>query len=384
MTTTGAAPASVRLPAGRTWRGIPVVLPNRRDPRLHVSAVILSLQVLGQVALDFRVSIAQILVTIGVCAAVEVAITYRQQRALVWPASALLTGNGVAFILRSSGTQHGDWWTLQGIEWFLLAALIGLLSKYVVQVGGRHVFNPSNLGLVAVLLVVGSPRVFPQYLFWGDLTAPVIAALAILIVGVVFILRPLRMLPMATAFLVPFALIIAVLAASGQCMNAIWHTGPICGLEYWTYISTSPELLVYVFYMMSDPKTAPRLPRARVVYGLTTALLAGTMIAFQPTEYGVKVALLAALVMVCTLVPVLDRVAAALPAGSTPPAAPPRLAAFVAALRPNARDGLLQPSVVALALILVTVPMGVGALAGDERLLDLERGISTNGVPATQ
>ena len=44
------------------------------------------------------------------------AITFWRQGMLVWPASALLTGNGVAFILRASGTQHGDWWSLNGIE----------------------------------------------------------------------------------------------------------------------------------------------------------------------------------------------------------------------------------------------------------------------------
>ena len=88
-----------------------MVLPRRRDPRLRVSAVIVSLQVLGQVALDFKVSIAQILVTIAACAVVEVAITYRRKRALIWPASAILTGSGVAFILRAPGTQHGDWWS---------------------------------------------------------------------------------------------------------------------------------------------------------------------------------------------------------------------------------------------------------------------------------
>jgi hypothetical protein len=47
----------------------------------------------------------------------------------------------VAFILRASGTKHGDWWTLHGIQYFLLAAMLALLSKYLVQVGGRHIFN---------------------------------------------------------------------------------------------------------------------------------------------------------------------------------------------------------------------------------------------------
>src|SRR5438270_9780653 len=78
----------------------PVVLPKLRDPRLHLAATITSLQVLGQVAFDFRLSIAQIALCLGTVAVLEVGITARTQHVLMWPASALLTGNGVAFVLR--------------------------------------------------------------------------------------------------------------------------------------------------------------------------------------------------------------------------------------------------------------------------------------------
>ena len=58
-----------------TLRGdtYPVVLPSIRDPRLHVAAVIITVHVLGQVALNFRVSIPQILAAILTCAVLEVA-----------------------------------------------------------------------------------------------------------------------------------------------------------------------------------------------------------------------------------------------------------------------------------------------------------------------
>ena len=78
----------------------PVLLPTWRDPRLHLAGVIVTLQVLGQTAFDFRLSIAQILVSLVTCAVLEVSIAFRRQHVLMWPASALLTGNGVAFVLR--------------------------------------------------------------------------------------------------------------------------------------------------------------------------------------------------------------------------------------------------------------------------------------------
>ena len=98
------APALAGRPSVRI-RGThyPVLLPTVRDPRLHLAGVIVSLQVLGQVAFDFQLSIAQILVSLLTAAVLEVAITFRGQRVLMWPASALLTGNGVAFVLRVPG-----------------------------------------------------------------------------------------------------------------------------------------------------------------------------------------------------------------------------------------------------------------------------------------
>ena len=86
-----AAPVPARTPVpsrtltigGTTY---PVFLPNVRDPRLHVAAVIITVHVLGQVGLHFRVSIPQILAAILTCAIIEIALTFRTAKAFVWPA----------------------------------------------------------------------------------------------------------------------------------------------------------------------------------------------------------------------------------------------------------------------------------------------------------
>jgi Na+-translocating ferredoxin:NAD+ oxidoreductase RnfD subunit len=333
-------------------RPLTIVWPNRRDPRLKLSAVIISLQVLGQAVLSFKVSIAQILVTIGVCAAIEVAITLRRSNVLMWPASALLTGNSIAFILRASGTRHGDWWSLHGIEFFVLAAVLAMGSKYVIRPGGRHRFNPSNLAIVWTLLVIGPAQVFPQYLYWGPLEGPVIAALVVIALGAAWILRTVGMVQMALAFLVPFTAIVAVLAAAGASFVAVWHEGEISGASYWAYISTSPELLIFVFFMMSDPKTAPRPGRPRIVYGVVTAVVAGALIAPQTTEFGVKVAILAGLTVSCALVPLLEDWA-----------------------RRRRPWSLRRPAALAVVIIAIATPLDTLALTGDESIELIERGL---------
>ena len=98
------APALAGQPSLRI-RGTqyPVLLPTVRDPRLHLAAVIITLQVLGQTSFGFQLSIAQILVSLATAAILEFAIAFRNHRVIMWPASALLTGNGVAFVLRVPG-----------------------------------------------------------------------------------------------------------------------------------------------------------------------------------------------------------------------------------------------------------------------------------------
>ena len=78
-----AAPTPARAPSRTLTLGgttYPVFLPSIRDPRLHVAAVIITIHVLGQVGLHFRVSIPQILASIITCAIIEVALTFRSSR----------------------------------------------------------------------------------------------------------------------------------------------------------------------------------------------------------------------------------------------------------------------------------------------------------------
>jgi Na+-translocating ferredoxin:NAD+ oxidoreductase RnfD subunit len=277
----------------------PVLLPSIRDPRLHLASIIITLQVLGQVAFDFQLSIAQILVSLAVAGVLEFGITLWRNRVLMWPASALLTGNGVAFVLRVPGTEHGDWWSTKGWWIFAGTSAVALLSKYVIRVRGSHVFNPSNIGLVLCFLLLGSERSDPLALWWGPLSPALVLALVLIVVGGFLILRRLHLLEIAIGFWLAFAVGIGVLAVSGHTMTAAWHVGPIEGRQFWWLLVSSPEILVFLFFMITDPKTTPASSTGRRVYAVGVGLLATLLIAPQTTEFATKVAILAALALVC-------------------------------------------------------------------------------------
>lgn len=333
------------------------------DPRVRLSIVVMTLQLLGQTVLGFNVSIAQIALALGSCAVIDLAITFWRTRRFVWPASAILTGNGVAFILRVAGTRHGDWLSLNGAGIFVGTAAVAILSKHLVRIDGRHLFNPANLGLVLCFLLVGAPRVFPQYLWWGPLGPAVIVAWAVILAGAVWILRPLRMFGMVATFAIPFSVAVAVLAAGGSCFEATWRADSVCGLNYWIGIALSPEVAIFVLFMMSDPRTSPRTMTGRVLYGGLVSLVAIGLLSVQPTEYGIKVAILAALVVVCPFVPVLERLGPA---------------------RNRRREEGGDPARAAALGVLVAFALSVGVLglSADPRLLKLERGGTIGGGPS--
>ncbi len=285
----------------------PLVLPSIRDPRLHVASVIITIHVLGQVGLHFRVSVPQILAAIIATAVIEVALTFRQTRSFVWPASAMLTGSGVALILRVVGTPPDDPWNTDAWYVFAGVAAFALLTKYVIKYRGTHVFNPSNIGLVVAFVVLGSTRVEPLDFWWAPLNIWMIAAYAVIIGGGLLITRRLRLLVLAAAFWLALNLGIGTLAASGHCMVANWSFTPVCGVDYWRVIVTSPEVLIFLFFMITDPKTVPAGQVGRVLFGILVAVTSTLLMAPQTNEYGTKVGLLAGLVLVCAARPVLDR-----------------------------------------------------------------------------
>lgn len=292
-----------------------VTFPSSRDPRLQLAGVILSLQVLGQTIFGFNVSIAQILTAMVTAAVLEVVITFWLRGAIVWPASALLTGSSVAFILRVAGTQHGQWWSLHGAWIFAATAAVSVVSKYVIRVGDRHVFNPSNIGLLLCFVLLGSNRVNPLDLWWARPGPGLALALAIIVVGGLVIVSRLGMLRVAVAFWVTFAASMAVLAARGHAITTRWHVGPVHGRLFWSALVTSPEILLFLFFMITDPKTAPRGRVSQVIYGASVAVAASLLAAPQQTEFGTKVAILGGLAIVCALRFPLERL---LPATDSP------------------------------------------------------------------
>jgi Na+-translocating ferredoxin:NAD+ oxidoreductase RnfD subunit len=307
------------------------------------------------------VSVPQILAAILASAVIEIVLTFRQSRSFVWPASAMLTGSGVALILRVAGTTPDDPWNTASWYVFAAVAALSLLTKYVIRHRGSHVFNPSNIGLVVTFIMLGSSRVEPLDFWWAPLNVWMLAAYVAIIGGGLLITRRLRLLALAATFWVGLAAGTGILAASGHCMTANWAFAPVCGVDFWRVIVTSPEVMIFLFFMITDPRTVPTGRVARVTFGFLVAVLSTLLIAPQTNEFGAKVGLLAGLTIMSAVRPLLERV---LP---QPKSAADTIRSFVARLAGRggsaARLTLRGAAGVAAAIVLGTGIVAAGSPA---------------------
>src|SRR6185369_3816537 len=146
-------------------------------------------------------------------------------------ASAYITGISVGILVRSPA-----YWP------YALCSLISIMSKYVLRVKGRHLWNPSNFG-ICVLLFLAPETVAALTVQWGNFIWPL---LVIWILGSVIIWRAKRIHISVTYVLSFFAL--AFLRS--------WITGDPWRSEISPI--TGPMYQLFIFFMITDPKTTVR------------------------------------------------------------------------------------------------------------------------------
>jgi Na+-translocating ferredoxin:NAD+ oxidoreductase RnfD subunit len=141
-------------------------------------------------------------------------------------ASAYISGISVGILIRSPA-----FWP------YALCSVISIMSKYVLRVKGRHLWNPSNFG-ICVLLFLAPETVAALTIQWGNFIWPL---LVIWILGSVIIWRAKR-IHISVTYVLSF-LAFAFLRS--------WITGDPWRSE----ISPGPMYQLFVFFMITDPKT---------------------------------------------------------------------------------------------------------------------------------
>lgn len=225
-----------------------VTLPAARDPRWAQLAALSLFCVLGQTWLGWSVTPLEIALSVGTAVAVDVGWTRWRGGRPVVPLSALITGLGIAMLLRSSYPLT-----------FVLAAGLAIASKHLIRrPDGRHRFNPSNFGLVATLaLTNGLTMVTPGQ--WGTSGLVLFAVVA---AGALVVSRA-GALRLSLLYL-----------ASYVAVAPLFHHGGFAWSE-----TLGGEVLAFAFFTVTDPQTAPRRLRDQVWVAPVLALVGAWLMA---------------------------------------------------------------------------------------------------------
>jgi enediyne biosynthesis protein E5 len=216
-----------------------------RDPRLYQIASLSILLLYGLFWLHFDISIWQIAITLCVAQLTQYAGTRYFNLPSFDPKSAMISSLSLCLLLRTND-----------LAIVTLASFIAIGSKFVLRWQNKHVFNPTNLALV-VILVSGlgwiSSGQWGQVAWFGFLIA---------CLGSQVVTRAARA-DVTLAFLTFYVGLLFI--------RALWlgdpFTIPLHQIE-------SGALLIFSFFMISDPKTTPDSRTGRVVYALLVALAA--------------------------------------------------------------------------------------------------------------
>ena len=208
------------------------------DKRFLAPILVTLVLVVGQVTFGFLESWSRTALAILTAIAVELLLGRLFSGA--WPhlASAYISGISVGILVRSP-----EFWP------YALCAAISITSKYVLRMDGRHLWNPSNFGIVA-MLVLASNVVASLSVQWGNTLLPMVT---VWLFGAV-IINALGRLHVTLTYVVSFIAFAAVRAAvTGHPFLA--EAAPITG----------PMYQLYIFFMITDPKTTVRTRQGRML-----------------------------------------------------------------------------------------------------------------------
>jgi Na+-translocating ferredoxin:NAD+ oxidoreductase RnfD subunit len=240
MTTTisGHAPAP---PSPAQRRGV-LSLDNRFLAPVLITGILL----VGQLSFGILESYTRTLLAIGSSILMELILG----RLITgkWPhlASAYITGISVGILIRSPAL-----WP------YVLCSLISITSKYAIRWRGRHLWNPSNLG-VSAMLFLAPATVAGLSIQWGNALWPL---LVIWLLGSLIIWR-LRRFHICATYVVSFLVLSGVRSAiTGDPWLAT--VAPITG----------PMYQLFVFFMITDPKTTVRTKREQCAVAFLVAVV---------------------------------------------------------------------------------------------------------------
>ena len=222
----------------------------RPDPRVYQIAVLSSLLIYGLFVLDFEITIPRAALILSTVLLVQYLCTKLWKLPQFDPKSALISGLSLCLLLRTNS-----------IPLVLICCTITIVTKFAIRWNGKHVFNPTNIGVVAMILLTGSPfwsaeRAWVSPGQWGNVA---FFAFLMMCLGGLVVNRASRS-DVTYAFIASY---LGLIFYRSYWLNEPFAI-PLHRLE-------NGALLLFTFFMISDPKTTPNARLGRIIFAFLVA-----------------------------------------------------------------------------------------------------------------
>ena len=213
------------------------------DPRLYQIATLGGLLVYGWIWLEFDITAGRAALLLATVLAVQWACSRAWGLPRFDARSALISGLSLCLLFRTNEPALA-----------VAAASVAVASKFLIRIGHKHVFNPTNVAVVTLLLL--SDRVWVSPGQWGSAAW---FAFLMASAGSLVVTRAARA-DVTLAFLASWIVLVA---------GRSWWLGEPLAIPLHRF--QSGALLLFAFFMISDPKTTPDSRVGRLIFAALVA-----------------------------------------------------------------------------------------------------------------
>jgi Na+-transporting NADH:ubiquinone oxidoreductase subunit NqrB len=221
---------------------------SKIDPRYLIAFLITLVLVAGQFRYHILGGYDRLVLALGACMATEALLSWFDRGKIVNLQSAYISGISLTLLTKPQG---GALWP------FALGGFLAISSKYVLRYRENHLWNPTNFAITALLLAAPDRVSVLSHQFGND----VATNLVIWIFGLIIAAR-VGVLHITLTYVLSF-LILGAVRASALGLPVLPEIAPITG----------PMYQLFVFFMITDPRTVVKGRRKQIVVAVIIAIM---------------------------------------------------------------------------------------------------------------
>jgi Na+-translocating ferredoxin:NAD+ oxidoreductase RnfD subunit len=218
----------------------------RQDQRYLVAGFLTLILIVGQTRLSFLQGLGQFALALAAGITTEIVLSRWLRKQWPNPISAYMTGVSIGILVRSP-----EWWP------YAVGSMLAISQKYAIRFKDHHLFNPSNFGLCVLLLIVPE-TVVALSKQWTNMP---------IVMGFVFAFGALVIGRLGRLDVV-FTYVAGFLVMS-------WLRSLLTGAPLAAELAPAlgPAFQLFIFFMITDPRTSPSTRKGRLTYAVSIALL---------------------------------------------------------------------------------------------------------------